>query len=188
MFAAAAAAFVSIFIAEFGDKTQLVSMSLASRYPPLQVLAGAMVALALVLGIAVGAGGIIAALVPEAVIALASGIFFIIIGFYTLVSREKASESESSRASFYQTVGLVFLAEMGDKTQLAAMMLAANFGHPLAVFGGAMAAMFLNHSLAVFLGARFISRLDPGLLKKATAFLFMAIGLAIIILYQLGLG
>ena len=53
MFTAAATAFLSVFIAEFGDKTQLVSLTLASRYPPLQVLAGAMLALALVLGLAV---------------------------------------------------------------------------------------------------------------------------------------
>ena len=70
MLAAALTAFVSVFIAEFGDKTQLVSLSLACRYPPLQVLAGALLALAAVLGLAVGAGGLIAAYIPAVVIAL----------------------------------------------------------------------------------------------------------------------
>jgi putative Ca2+/H+ antiporter (TMEM165/GDT1 family) len=181
LLAAALTAFVSVFIAEFGDKTQLVSLSLACRYPPLQVLAGALLALAAVLGLAVGAGGLIAAYIPAVVIAFASGLLFVIMGLFTLVRREKEEVTECSRAGFYQTLGLVFLAELGDKTQMAAVLLAASFGRPLAVFAGAMAAMFLNHALAVFLGSRFFSRINPQLLKKGTAYLFMVIGLAIII-------
>lgn len=186
MFAAALAAFVSIFVAEFGDKTQLVSLSMASRYPPLQVLAGAMVALGLVLGLAVGVGGLVATYLPAVVIAVVSGVFFIIMGLFTLVRREDVEPEQCpGRAGFYQTLILVFLAEMGDKTQMAAMLLSANFGRPLAVFAGAMAAMFLNHALVIFLGRRYFSRINPRLLKQGTAFLFMFIGLAIIILSQL---
>ena len=65
MIAAASAAFISVFVAEFGDKTQLVSLSMAGRYPPLQVLGGAMTGLALVMGLAVGAGGVISAAIPR---------------------------------------------------------------------------------------------------------------------------
>jgi len=186
LLAAAFAAFISVFIAEFGDKTQLVSLSMASRYPPLQVLAGAMVALAAVLGLAVGVGGLIAAYIPEVVIALVSGVFFIIMGLFTLARREESGlEQRPGKAGFYQTLILVFLAEMGDKTQMAAMLLSANFGRPLAVFAGAMVAMFLNHALAIFLGRRYFSRINPRLLKQGTALLFMVIGLAIIIISQL---
>ena len=186
MFAAAFAAFISVFVAEFGDKTQLVSLSMASRYPPLHVLVGAMSALALVLGLAVGVGGLIAAYIPEAVIAIVSGAFFIIMGLFTLARREESGpEQRPGKAGLYQTFILIFLAEMGDKTQLAAMLLSANFGYPLAVFAGAMVAMFLNHLLAIYLGCRYFSRINPKLLKQGTAFLFMAIGLAIIILSQL---
>lgn len=181
MLTAAAAAFVSVFVAEFGDKTQLVSLSMAARYPPLQVLAGAMLALGLVLGLAVAAGGLLAAYVPAIVLALVSGLFFLLIGFFTLARRETEPVKEGGRAGFYRTLVMVFLAELGDKTQMAAMLLAANFGHPAAVFSGAMAAMLVNHSLAVFLGRRFFARFNPRLLKRGTAFLFMAIGLAMII-------
>ncbi len=186
MFAAALAAFVSVFVAEFGDKTQLVSLSMASRYPPMQVLAGAMVALAVVLGLAVGVGGLVAAYIPDVVIAIVSGVFFIIMGLFTLARREdNEPEQRPGKAGFYQTLVLVFLAEMGDKTQMAAMLLSANFGRPLEVFAGAMVAMFLNHALAIFLGRRYFSRINPKLLKQGTAFLFMIIGLAIIIFSQL---
>jgi putative Ca2+/H+ antiporter (TMEM165/GDT1 family) len=186
LLAAALAAFVSVFIAEFGDKTQLVSLTMATRHPPLQVLGGAMAALALVLGLAVGAGGLIAAHIPAAVIAVVSGAFFIIMGFFALIQREREGAPRSSRTGFYQTMLLVFLAELGDKTQLAALLLAANFGHPLAVFTGAMAAMLLNHTLAIFLGGHFFSRINPRLLRQGTAFLFMAIGMAIMILAWFG--
>ena len=183
MAAALLAAFISIFVAEFGDKTQLVSLSMACRYPPLQVLAGAMTALFLVMVLAVGAGGFIAAYIPQPVIAFASGIFFVIMGLFTLLSRERNQElCSKGRAGFYQTLGAVFLAEMGDKTQIAAMLLSASFGRPAAVLAGAMLAMFVNHALAIFLGARFFSRINPRYLKTGASLLFITVGLLIIFL------
>lgn len=180
MLAAILAAFVSIFIAECGDKTQLVTLSMASRYPPLQVLSGALLALFLVLSLAVGAGGFFAARIPRPVIILVSGVFFVFMGFYTLFKREQEGISGVERAGFYRTFGAVILAEMGDKTQLTALLLAASSGRPLAVLTGGMLAMAANHSLAVFLGARFISRLDPYCLRIGTAALFILLGLAMI--------
>ncbi len=188
MFAAAGAAFVSIFIAEFGDKTQLVSLSLAGRYPPLQVLGGAMTGLALVMGLAVGAGGLVAAYIPPVVVTAASGIFFIIMGLFTLLRREPEEGPTNGKGGFYQTAALIFLAELGDKTQMAALLLSAHFAHPVAVFAGAMAAMFLNHALAVFIGGRYMAKLPPALLKKITGFLFSAIGLAMLLYLALGRG
>ena len=186
MFAAAMAAFVSVFVAEFGDKTQLVSLTMACRYPPLQVLGGAMAGLAMVMGLAVGAGGAIAAVVPREAITLASGIFFIFMGLLTLLRREAEREPAECRTGFYQTAAMIFLAELGDKTQMAALLLSAHFARPLAVFAGAMAAMFLNHALAGFVGTRFFSRLPSRVLKAGTAILFIGIGLAMLILLALG--
>ncbi len=182
MMAAATAAFITIFIAEFGDKTQLVSLTMASRYPPLQVLAGAMIALAAVIGIAVGVGEAIALAVPRSVTALISGLFFIVVGIFSYFRRDIKDKESTYKAGFLQTMGLVFVAEFGDKTQLAAMFLTASFGYPLAVFTGAMMAMFLNHLLAVYLGSRIISRFKPHLIKVGTAGMFIAIGTIIIII------
>jgi len=183
LFAALVAAFVTVFVAEFGDKTQLVSLSMACRYPPQQVLAGTMLALALVLGLAVGVGGLIAAHVPDLLIAVVSGIFFLVMGLVTLAGREDVDwKRQPGKAGFYQTVILVFLAEMGDKTQMAAILLSASFGRPLEVFAGAMAAMLLNHTLAIFLGRRYFSRINPRLLRQGAAFLFIAIGLATMVI------
>lgn len=182
MFAAAVAAFITIFIAELGDKTQLVSMAMACRYPPLQVLAGAMIALAVVLGLAVGVGGFLAAAVPHTLIAVISGLVFIAIGIFSYLRRDDREKECTGRDGFLQTMIMVFVAEFGDKTQLAALFLAASLGYPLAVFGGAMAAMLLNHLLAVYFGSRFISRVNPRYLKIGTALLFISIGLVMIII------
>lgn len=180
--AAAAAAFVTIFIAEFADKTQLVSMSMACRYPPLQVLAGAMAALAVVIGLAVTIGGLLAAYIPHTLVAVVSGIVFIVIGIVSYLRKESTDEECNSRDGFLHTLLLVFVAEFGDKTQIAAMILAASLGFPFAVFLGAMAAMFFNHLIAVYLGSRFISRIDPRYLKTGTTVIFVVIGVAIIAL------
>ncbi len=180
MFAAALAAFITVFVAEFGDKTQLVSLSMACRYPPLQVLAGAMVALALVIGMAVTAGGFIAAYLPHALIAVISGLIFIVMGILSYRRPDQPREDCSSRDGFIRTMAMVFVAEFGDKTQLAAVFLAAGFGYPVAVFGGAMLAMFFNHLIAVYIGSRLISRIDPRWLRIGTAALFCLVGLVMI--------
>ncbi|MDW7729245.1 MAG: TMEM165/GDT1 family protein [Bacillota bacterium] len=185
MFAAALAAFITIFVAEFGDKTQLVSMCMACRYPPLQVLAGAMAALAVVIGLAVLVGGFLSAYIPHTLVAVLSGIVFIVIGIFSYFKKEDNTEECNSRDGFFQTMALVFVAEFGDKTQVAAMFLTASLGYPLAVFAGAMAAMFCNHLIAVYLGSRFISKIDARYLKIGTAVLFIVIGLLIIILEAL---
>ncbi len=182
MIAAATAAFLTVFIAEFGDKSQLVCLTMACRYPPLQVLAGAMTAMAVVLGLAVGVGSIIAEAVPHSYVAVGSGIFFIAVGLYTYFRGKDSAEEKIGKTGYFQTLGMIFLAEFGDKTQLAAMFLAASFGYPLAVFAGAMLAMLVNHILAVYLGSRFITRVNPRYVKLGSASIFIVIGLVMIII------
>ncbi len=182
MIAAATAAFLTVFVAEFGDKSQLVCLTMACRYPPLQVLAGAMTAMALVLGLAVGVGSIIAEAIPYTLVALISGIFFIAVGVFTYLRGSEQGQEECGTSGFFQSMGMIFLAEFGDKTQLAAMFLAASLGYPLAVFAGSMLAMLVNHTLAVYLGSSYISRVKPGYIKIGSALLFVAIGLGMIII------
>ena len=182
MLAVAIAAFITIFIAEFGDKTQLVSMAMACRYPPLQVLAGAMTALAVVLGLAVWVGGYLSTAISHSLVAVISGIVFIVIGIFTYIRKDDREKECDSREGFMQTMVMVFIAEFGDKTQLAALFLAAGLGYPLAVFVGAMVAMLFNHLLAVYFGSRFISRINPRYVKIGTVVLFISIGLIMIIM------
>lgn len=181
MLAAAVAAFLTVFVAEFGDKSQLVCLTMACRYPPLQVLAGAMTAMALVLGLAAGAGNVIADLIPHNIVAVVAGIFFIVMGILTWLRGEQKPGEGSGSGGYFQTLGMIFLAEFGDKTQLAVLFLAASFNYPLAVFGGAMAAMLINHVLAIYLGNRFVSRLKPHYVRVGATIIFVVIGLALVI-------
>ena len=161
-------------------------MTMACRYPPMQVLAGAMISLAVVIGLAVGIGGVLAANIPHALVALFSGIVFVAIGILSYLRSDDSKKCANEKNGFFQTMFMVFIAEFGDKTQLAALFLAASLGYPLAVFGGAMAAMLLNHVLAVYFGSRVLSRINPRFLKIGTAGLFIAIGLFMII-FEAGL-
>ncbi|MGM0651488.1 MAG: TMEM165/GDT1 family protein [Bacillota bacterium] len=181
MLAAAVAAFLTVFIAEFGDKSQLVCLTMACRYPPLQVLAGAMTAMVLVLGLAAGAGSLAADALPHSFVAVISGIFFVGVGIFTWLRGEQKAEEGCANGGYFQTLGMIFLAEFGDKTQLAVLLLAASLGLPFAVFGGAILAMFANHALAVYIGNRFVSRLKPEYVKISSTIIFVAIGLGLII-------
>jgi putative Ca2+/H+ antiporter (TMEM165/GDT1 family) len=77
---------------------------------------------------------------------------------------------------FWVTFGTVFLAEMGDKTQLAALTLTAEKGTPLAVFAGACSALFLATLLGVMLGGVLAQFIPPAVIKKAAGVAFVVIG------------
>jgi Ca2+/H+ antiporter, TMEM165/GDT1 family len=181
LLAAAFAAFVTVFIAEFGDKSQLVCLSMACRYPPLHVLAGAMTAMAVVLSLGVAAGGLIYAFIPHALVATIAGLFFIAMGLLNYLHKSKPPDATCTRDGFLHTMVLIFVAEFGDKTQLATLLLVASLGYPAAVFSGALLAMFLNHLLAVYLGSRIISRVSPLILRIGTSALFILVGLYLVI-------
>lgn len=183
MFTAFLTAFASVFIAELGDKTQLVTLSLSSRFPPVHVLGGAMLALVILISLAVGLGNVIYNYVPLEIISLVSGFFFIIMGVWIyLQPAEKPRQKELSKSGFNQAFVITLLAEMGDKTQMAVLLLAASLGAPLAVLLGAILAMLLIHSISVFLGSRFLVKLPQRVLKVGAALLFIVIGLLVIII------
>ena len=174
-------AFLATFVAEIGDKTQLVTLTMSSRGSPRQAFLGAMLALALVTGMGVAAGELVADFFPTHLMALVSGILFLFMGIHTYFRKDCQKNINSKGSSLFgQTFGLVFLAEMGDKTQLTAMVLTATFSTPLLVFSGAMLGQALNHGIASFLGARYLSLLPNRFLKLATLLIFVFFGLLMI--------
>ena len=78
---------------------------------------------------------------------------------------------------FFTTLGTIFLAELGDKTQLAAILMTVKTGHPLSVFGGAVVALALVTLMGVLLGEGLIAIIPQTLLKKGAALVFVFIGL-----------
>lgn len=172
-------AFFTVLLAEIGDKTQLVTLTLSSRFPPRRVLAGALAALAAITGLAVILGDFLANLFPQRTTLLASGLFFLAVGVFMFFSKESAEKrvEAGERNIAAQTFAMVFLAELGDKTQLAAIALTAAYGRPLTVFLGAMAGQFVNHSAAAYLGSKFLSRLPARTIRLSSAALFIVFGL-----------
>lgn len=174
------AAFLATLLAEMGDKTQLVTLTLSTRYPPLRVLAGSLGALGVITGIAVILGDFLAHLLPEMVTMIASGLFFIGVGIFLALTCGGEESCEIEKVPKHVTLQaflMVFLAELGDKTQLTAIALTAAYGSPAAIFLGAMGGQLINHSLAAYLGSRFLSRLPAKIIKLGSALLFIVFGL-----------
>jgi len=163
---------------EMGDKTQLLAFSLASRFrQPWVVLAGIFVATVVNHALASTAGVWVASQVPPRIMAMVLAALFVAFGLWTLKPDTLDDESHTSRGSaFVTTVVLFFLAEMGDKTQLATVALAARFGDVVAVTTGTTLGMMIADGLAVMLGDKLAARAQHGLVRLAAASLFFAFG------------
>ena len=171
-------AFLTTLLAEMGDKTQLVTLTLSSRFPPRQVLTGALAALAAITALAAILGDFLAQLLPDKVALLTSGCFFLVTGILMLFWGQTPGTPAQERGGtvVVQTFLFVFFAELGDKTQLTAIALTAATGEPLSVFLGAMGGQFINHAAAAYLGSRFLTRLPAGTVRLASALLFVLFG------------
>jgi putative Ca2+/H+ antiporter (TMEM165/GDT1 family) len=177
---ALATSFVLILLAEMADKTQLLTLCLTCRYPARKVLAGITLAIALLNLMSVGIGGLLGNFLPVTGVKLGAGLLFLGFGAWTLLSpqAEDSTECETGAGrSAVVAVALAFLvAELGDKTQLAGLSLAARFGSFLPVWAGATLGMVAANSLAIGGGALLGSRLSQATLRRMSAILFMAFG------------
>jgi putative Ca2+/H+ antiporter (TMEM165/GDT1 family) len=161
-----------------GDKTQLLAFSLASRYRrPWVVMAGILSATVLNHLLAAAAGSWISAHVPPRVMAGVLGATFVGFGLWTLRPDTLDEDARPPRfGPFLTTTVLFFLAEMGDKTQLATVALAAEYRSVVRVTIGTTLGMLASDGLAVFLGERFAQRVPMAWLRRAAAALFFAFG------------
>lgn len=179
--AAFALALGAVFLAELGDKSQVLLMAQASRHPPLRVLGEAVVAFAFLTLLAVTVGVLVADFVPLPVLEALSGTLFLVFGAFAAreaVSAKDAAEDPVASLRHGGTLALVVVSEMGDKTQLATAALAASGGHAIATGLGAFAALALSAALAVAAGGWLSRRLDPRRRAAMSAILFFALGVA----------
>jgi putative Ca2+/H+ antiporter (TMEM165/GDT1 family) len=183
-------AFATVFVAELGDKSQLLTLALATRLRPLPLLAGLGVAIALLCGVAVVAGGLLGLTIPERAVTIAAGVLFIVFGLWTLRPRRDdaaAEEAEaaarsvrSERSQLLAALGAFFFAELGDKTQLATLTLATQRS-PLAVWVGATLGMFAATALALLVGRVVGTRLPEKPIRIAAAVLFLVFGALLVL-------
>lgn len=168
------AAFALVFVAEIGDKSQLVVLAQASRAHPARVLAEAVAAFLLLSALAVTVGTLVARAVPEWVVALVSGALFVLFGVLAAVEARHPKPAKERGAG--TTFALIAVAELGDKTQVATAALAASAGHAVAVGLGAWAAMSVGALLMVAAGAWLQARVKPKARAIGTAVAFLLAG------------
>jgi putative Ca2+/H+ antiporter (TMEM165/GDT1 family) len=172
----------AVALAEIGDKTQLLAFLLAARFRrPLPILAGMALATLANHGLAGALGSWIAHHVNADALRWILGGGFIALALWMLVP-DKADDDELRVASgwgvFATTLIAFFLAEIGDKTQVATVALAMNYDSALAVVLGTTLGLMAVNTPAVFLGDRFAHRIPMKLVHGAAAVLFALFGIA----------
>lgn len=181
-----------IFLAELGDKTQLTAMALATHFSWKRTFAGIAAAFALLNIGAVLAGTILSGLFHQHMfwIKLASALLFLFFGIASLRTKgydpaaEEAEESRfKGRGPVVTSFCMIFLAELGDKTQLVTASLAAQHDSPLAVFAGSTLALWSVSLIGIFLGRQLTRFVPLSAIHRGAGVLFLLF--AVVILYQL---
>lgn len=177
---------IAIFFAEMGDKTQLVAMSLATRYRTLTVILGITAATAVVHLASVFIAEVLGAAIPTDWLTLAAGLAFLFFGAWTLRGDEMDDKDEERAASRrirsgFMTVALVFfVAELGDKTMLATITIGTQH-HWFPVWIGSTAGMVAADAMAIALGALLGKKLPENAIRIGAAVLFFVAGAAMLI-------
>ena len=170
-----------VALAEIGDKTQLLAFLLAARFKkPVPIVLGILCATLLNHGLAGALGAWITSVVSPQAMRWGLGLSFIAMAAWTLVP--DAIEDEELQVAkrfgvFGATLVTFFLAEMGDKTQIATVALAAHYGAPLLVVAGTTVGMLLADVPAVFVGNKFAARIPMKLVHGIAAAIFAGMGL-----------
>ena len=169
-----------VALAEMGDKTQLLAFILAARFrKPLPIVAGILVATLLNHGLAGALGAWITTVVSPGAMRWILGLSFIGMAVWTMFP-DKIEEEETHVAQrlgiFGATFITFFLAEMGDKTQIATVALAAHYGAPLMVIAGTTLGMLIADVPAVFVGSRFAAKIPMKLVHSIAAGIFALMG------------
>jgi putative Ca2+/H+ antiporter (TMEM165/GDT1 family) len=183
--AALAISFAVIFVAELGDKSQLMALTFATRYRAAAVLAGITIATAIVHLISVAVGYGLGAALPTGWIALAAGLAFLGFGAWTLrgdslSDEEKAKANRSSGSAVWAVGGAFFLAELGDKTMLATITLATQHGW-LGTWLGSTVGMVAADALAILIGRWLGRNLPDKVIRYGAAALFALFGVWLLV-------
>jgi putative Ca2+/H+ antiporter (TMEM165/GDT1 family) len=175
---------VVIFVAELGDKSQLMAMTFATRYKLSVVLIGISVATAVVHLFSVALGGVIGGALPTKAISIAAGVAFLGFAVWTLRGDE-LSDTEAQKADRATRSALVaisvafFLSELGDKTMLATITLATQHGW-LGTWIGSTAGMVAADALAIMIGRLLGRHLPEQVIRYGAAAAFAIFGVILL--------
>lgn len=174
-----------VALAEMGDKTQLLALVLAARFrKPWPIVAGIFAATIVNHALAGAVGAFVTQWLGPDVLRWILGASFIAMAVWMLIPDKLEEEETGTRSHFGvfgTTVLAFFLAEMGDKTQIATVMLAARFVHDyVGVVAGTTLGMMLANAPVVFLGERIMRRVPIKLVHGISAAIFLGLGLFMI--------
>lgn len=197
-------AFLLVGLAELGDKSQLLLLTFAARYKPLKVLLGTALAVVVLQAISVAVGSAVGALLPEKLIASVAGALFIAFGVMTWrgAGEDEAEEGRATPVRFgpvLTVAAALLLAELGDKTQLMTVSIAADpaaalrtlrsladgitapaagtLGTSLGVWLGSSLGFLAADVLAIGVGAVLGARLPERLIARVSAVVFVLFGI-----------
>jgi len=169
-----------VALAEIGDKTQLLAFILAARFKkPLPIILGILVATVINHGLAGALGAWITSTISPEVLRWVLGASFIGMAIWTMIP-DKIEEEETQIAQRFGIFGATFitffLAEMGDKTQIATVAMAAHYTEPLMVVIGTTLGMLIADVPAVFAGDKLANKIPMKLVHSIAAAVFALLG------------
>lgn len=174
-----------IFVAELGDKSQLMAMAFAARYKAWPVLIGISIATAFTHAISVGIGAVVGAQLPTDTIAIVAGVAFLVFAAWTLRGDRldddevEAADRKNRNAIVAASVAF-FLAELGDKTMLATITLATKEG-VVGTWLGSTLGMVAADALAIVVGQQLGARLPERTIRIGASVLFVVFGVVLIL-------
>ncbi|MDK2868487.1 MAG: Ca2+/H+ antiporter, family [Clostridiales bacterium] len=172
-------AFALIFVAEMGDKTQIMAMAFATRYKISHILLGVGIGAFLNHGLAIMLGSLLNRYIPIEALQLVAGVLFVAFGLLSLSISEE--DEESAKTNKYGAIATVamsfFLGELGDKTQLTALTLSTQAQLPLMTLMGTVSGMVVVSSVGIFIGAKLGDRIPEHMIRLGSFIIFMLFGL-----------
>jgi putative Ca2+/H+ antiporter (TMEM165/GDT1 family) len=169
---------LSISVAELGDKTQLALVMLsASLRKPRAIFLGMITGYAIIAGASVLIGQALLAILPLPLLTVISGLIFVVVGILMFRLKTEENIPLTRLGKPFRTAALVIvLTELGDKTQVAAIALAAHYAQPIAVFSGVLLALALVDGLTIVSAERLGRRLPISKVRKVSAVTFIVLG------------
>jgi Ca2+/H+ antiporter, TMEM165/GDT1 family len=171
-------ALLLVVVAEMGDKTQLLAMAMASKYKVKHVMMGVLIATILNHALAVAVGSYLSSFIPMDMIKIVAAVSFLIFGLWT-IRGDKLDEEDEKKVKFgpIMTVAIAFfIAEMGDKTQLMTISIAAENQNPLLILMGTTAGMLVADGIGVLGGAWMCRHIPEIYIKWVAGIIFMFFG------------
>ncbi len=169
-------AFLLIFAAEMGDKTQIIAMTFATQYKVKEVLLGVFLGVFFNHGIAILLGRYLSKLISMDWIQLIAGFMFVLFGLLALKEEKLEDKKEKNYGPIITVALAFFVGELGDKTQLTAMTLSAEGKYPVFILLGTTLGMIATSGLGIYVGGKIGEKIPDVFIKIISSVVFVSLG------------